>query len=102
MNNQVNKKNILDMRYSFVLIFLLLVSAASLFKYLDDHKVIAQTHHTGWGYDMRMRYPDEIKMIETYLMHGLSELYDNETPLSMGSQRHRGGGEKDPSYARDA
>jgi len=75
---------------------------ASFLKYLNDYKVIAQTHHTGWGFDMRMKYPDELKLIEIYSMHGQSELFDNETPLSLGHQRHRQGGKKGPYYARDA
>ncbi|MDH3981818.1 MAG: hypothetical protein OES84_02830 [Kiritimatiellaceae bacterium] len=73
-----------------------------LFQYLDDYKVIAQTHHSGWGYDMRMRYPSEMKLIEIYSMHGQSEYYDNDTPLSMSNQRHRPGGRQGPYYARDA
>jgi hypothetical protein len=73
-----------------------------LMQYLDDHKVIAQTHHSGWGFDMRMRYPDEMKLIEIYSMHGQSEYYNEETPLSMGHQRHRQGGLDGPYYARDA
>lgn len=75
---------------------------ASFLKYLNDYKVIAQTHHSGWGYDMRMKYPDEMKLIEIYSMHGQSELFDNDTPLSLGKQRHRQGGKDGPYYARDA
>lgn len=75
---------------------------ASFLKYLNDYKVIAQTHHSGWGFDMRMKYPNELKLIEIYSMHGQSELFDNETPLSLGHQRHRQGGKKGPYYARDA
>lgn len=74
----------------------------SFFKYLNEYKLITQTHHSGWGFDMRMKYPEEMKLIEIYSMHGQSELYDNDTPLSLGKQRHRRGGLKGPYYARDA
>ena len=73
-----------------------------LMEYIKDYKVIAQTHHSGWGFDMRMRYPDEMKLIEIYSMHGQSEYYNEDTQLSMGHQRHRQGGLKGPYYARDA
>ena len=75
---------------------------AQFLDYLKDYKVMAQIHHSGWGFDMRMKYPDEMQLIEIYCMHGQSERYDNETPLSLGNQRHRQGGEKGPYYARDA
>ena len=74
----------------------------SFIKYLKDHKIIAQTHHSGWGFDLRMKYPEEMKLIEIYSMHGQSELFDNETPLSLGKQRHRAGGKEGPYYASDA
>ena len=78
------------------------VPIPTLLEYLKSHKAITQLHHTGWGFDMRLRYPDTCKLIEIYSMHGLSELYDPENPLSFENQRHRSNSRVGPYYARDA
>jgi hypothetical protein len=78
------------------------VSIPDLLDYLKERKAITQLHHTGWGFDMRLRYPDTCKLIEIYSMHGLSELYDPENPLSFENQRHRPNSRVGPHYARDA
>jgi hypothetical protein len=78
-------------------------SLKNIFQYTKDYKTIGQTHHSGWGFDMRLKYPDELKLLEIYSMHGQSEYYDNDTPLSLEKQRHRkGAGKKGYYYARDA
>ncbi len=78
-------------------------SLNNIFQYTKDFKAIGQTHHSAWGYDMRRKFPDELKLLEIYSMHGQSEYYDNVTPLSMEKQRHRkGAGKKGYFYARDA
>ncbi|NQT91161.1 MAG: hypothetical protein HQ559_00255 [Lentisphaerae bacterium] len=79
------------------------VSPEEMVAYLKDNLALAQIHHSGWGYDMRKRYPDETRLIEIYSMHGSSECYDPDSPLSLGNQRHRPGDDhKGPCYARDA
>jgi hypothetical protein len=70
--------------------------------YISDKKVLTQIHHTGWGYDMRKRYPDTTKLIEVFSMHGQSELYDPDSPLAMKICRHRWDGREGPYYVRDA
>ncbi len=82
-------------------------SMENILKYSRDYEIIGQTHHTGWGSDMRLKYPDELKLLEIYSMHGQSEYFDNDTPLSLENQRHRKGGRgptgrKGFYYARDA
>jgi len=74
----------------------------NILRYANDFKAIGQTHHSGWGNDMRLKFPNQLKLLEIYSMHGQSEYYDNETPLSLGKQRHRKGGEYGYHYARDA
>jgi hypothetical protein len=78
------------------------VSVAQLLEYLKDKKAVTQIHHSGWGFDMRLRYPDTTRLIEIYSMHGESELYDPENPLSFENQRHRPNSKVGPYYARDA
>jgi hypothetical protein len=78
------------------------VPIPALLDYLKGRSAITQLHHTGWGFDMRLRYPDTCKLIEIYSMHGLSELYEPENPLSFENQRHRPNSRVGPYYARDA
>ncbi len=79
------------------------VSPEQLLEYIGDKRVVTQIHHTGWGFDMRRRYPDTTRLFEIYSMHGTSELYDPESSLFMDKHRNRAGDSKDgPFYARDA
>lgn len=78
-------------------------SLKNIFQYTKDFKTIGQTHHSGYGFDMRRKYPDELKLLEIYSMHGQSEYYDNDTPLSLEKQRNRkNAGKKGYYYAMDA
>lgn len=70
--------------------------------FLHRYKAITQIHHTGWGFDMRLRYPDACRLIEVYSMHGLSELRDVDNSLSFENQRHRPNSRVGPFYCRDA
>ena len=80
-----------------------LVSAEEMLEYIADKKVITQIHHTGWGFDMRLRYPDTTRLLEIYSMHGSSELREPENSLFMDKHRNRAGDAKiGPYYARDA
>lgn len=80
-----------------------LVSAEDLLDYVADKKVLTQIHHTGWGFDMRLRYPDTTRLFEIYSMHGSSEYRDPLDPLFMDKNRNRAGDAKiGPYYARDA
>ncbi|MHB8897992.1 MAG: PHP domain-containing protein, partial [Thermoguttaceae bacterium] len=75
----------------------------ALLDYVKDKRVVSEIHHTGWGFDMRRRYPDSLHLLEIYSMHGTSELYDPESSLFMDKQRNRPGDSKvGPYYARDA
>lgn len=79
------------------------IPLADLLDYLKGKRVVTEIHHTGWGFDMRLRYPDTLRLFEIYSMHGTSELYDPESPLFMDKQRNRQGDSKiGPYYARDA
>lgn len=79
------------------------VTPEDLVKYVRQTGGICQIHHTGWGYDMRKRYPDEMRLLEIYSMHGSSELYCPGDPLALGTQRQRPRDDrKGPLYARDA
>lgn len=80
-----------------------LVTSAQLLEYTRDKRVVTQIHHTGWGFDMRRRYPDTTRLFEVYSMHGTSEVYDPGGPLFMDDARHRPGTAKaGPYYLRDA
>ena len=71
--------------------------------YSKKYDIIGQTHHTGWGFDMRIKFPNELKLLEIYSMHGQSEYFDNKTALSLENQRHRkDAGKEGYFYARDA
>ncbi len=72
-------------------------------EYTRDKKVLTQIHHSGWGFDMRLRYPDTTRFFEIYSMHGSSEFYDPDSSLFMSKCRNRSGDAKvGPYYARDA
>ena len=74
------------------------VSPQEMSAYVRDNGGMAQMHHTGWGFDMRKRYPDGTRLIEVYSMHGCSELYDPDSPLSLSNQRHRAGDDREGLY----
>ena len=80
-----------------------LVTPEEMLDYIADKKVITQIHHTGWGFDMRLRYPDTTRLLEIYSMHGSSELRDPDSSIFMDKHRNREGDAKiGPYYARDA
>jgi hypothetical protein len=80
-----------------------LVSVDQMLEYIKDKRVVTQIHHTGWGFDMRRRYPDTTRLLEIYSMHGSSELRDPDSSIFMDKHRNREGDAKiGPFYARDA
>ena len=79
------------------------VSPEEMLDYVSDKEVITQIHHTGWGFDMRLRYPDTTRLLEIYSMHGSSEVRDPESSIFMDKHRNREGDARiGPYYARDA
>ena len=78
------------------------VKMKDLCEYIKNREVLLQTHHTAWNFDMRIKYPDKMKLIEVFSMHGQSELYDTESPIRMQICRHRGTSRQGYIYVRDA